>query len=101
MTADEDARAQFRVQDKTPALATGIDDLSITMSESPALVRAQLWPVAGRPAGIEPARIFTDHIKLNKANGLGARMTSAALSVPGIAGLLKKGLEKEYKDNLY
>lgn len=101
MTADEVARAQFRVQDKTPALATWIDDLSITISESPALLRAHLWPVAGRPAGIEPAKVFTEHIKLNKANGLGARLTSAALSVPGVTGLLKKGLEKEYKDNLY
>jgi hypothetical protein len=71
------------------------------MSESPALVRVQLWPVAGRPADIEPARVFAEHIKLNKANGLGARLTSAALSVPGVTGLLKKGLEKEYKDNLY
>lgn len=101
MTDDEAVRAQFKVKDKTPALAIWIDDLSVTMSESPALVRVQLWPVAGRPADIEPARVFAEHIKLNKANGLGARLTSAALSVPGVTGLLKKGLEKEYKDNLY
>jgi predicted pyridoxine 5'-phosphate oxidase superfamily flavin-nucleotide-binding protein len=101
ITDDEAVRAQFRVQDKTPALAIGIDDLSITMSESPALVRAHLWPVAGRPADIEPAKVFTEHIKLNKTNGLGARLTSAALSVPGVTGLLKKSLENEYKNNLY
>ncbi|MDQ8730246.1 pyridoxamine 5'-phosphate oxidase family protein [Bradyrhizobium sp. LHD-71] len=101
MTSDEAVRAQFRVQDKTPALATLIDDLSVTMSESSALVRARIWPVAGRPAGIEPAKIFAEHIKLNKAKGLGARLTSAALSVPGTTGLLQKVLEKEYKDNLY
>ena len=101
MTDDEAVRAQFRVRDKTPALAIWIDDLSVTMSESPALVRAQLWPVAGRPAEIEPARVFSEHIKLNKTNGLAARLASAALSVPGVTGLLKKGLEKEYKDNLY
>ncbi|MBO4224006.1 pyridoxamine 5'-phosphate oxidase family protein [Bradyrhizobium neotropicale] len=100
MTDDEAMRAQFRVQDKTPALAIGIDDLSITMSESPALVRTHLWPMSGRPA-IDPAKVFTEHIKLNKANGLGARLTSAALSVPGMTGLLKKGLENEYKNNLY
>jgi uncharacterized protein len=58
MTGNEDVRTQFRVEDKTPALATGIDDLDITMSESPALVRAQIWPVTGRPAGIEPAKTY-------------------------------------------
>ncbi|MGY3617815.1 pyridoxamine 5'-phosphate oxidase family protein [Bradyrhizobium sp. USDA 10063] len=100
MTDDEAVRAQFRVQDKTPVLAIGIDDLSITMSESPALVRAHLWPAADRPV-IDPAKVFSEHIKLNKANGLGARLTSAALSVPGATSLLKKGLEHEYKNNLY
>ena len=101
MTADEAARAQFTVQDKTPALAICIDDLSVTISQSAALVRTHLWPVADRRAEIEPAKVFTEHIKLNKTNGLGARLTSAALSVPGVTGLLKKGLQKEYKDNLY
>ncbi|MGY3606585.1 MULTISPECIES: hypothetical protein [unclassified Bradyrhizobium] len=65
-----------------------------------ALVRTHLWPMSGRPA-IDPAKVFTEHIKLNKANGLGARLTSAALSVSGMTGLLKKGLENEYKNNLY
>ncbi|MCA1454610.1 pyridoxamine 5'-phosphate oxidase family protein [Bradyrhizobium sp. BRP22] len=100
MTDDAAIRAQFSVQDKTPALAIGIDDLSITMSESRALAQARLWPAAGRP-DIDPAKVFMEHIKLNKTNGLGARLTSAALSVPGAAGLLKKTLEHEYKNNLY
>src|SRR3546814_20758924 len=53
--------------------------------------RARLWPAAAGTHGIEPAKLFVEHIKLNKAGGFGAILARASLSVPGITGLLKKG----------
>lgn len=46
-------------------------------------------------------KLFVEHIKLNKAGGVGAALARASLSVPGVTGLLKKGLDNDYRDNLY
>jgi uncharacterized protein len=95
ITTDEAVRARFVVQDKTPALVTCIDDLAIDLRDSAALVRANLWPV--RPTqGIEPTKIMVGHLKLNKS--VAAKVIGTVMSVPG---LLQKGLEQDYKKNLY
>ncbi|OJH39048.1 pyridoxamine 5-phosphate oxidase [Cystobacter ferrugineus] len=101
LTTDEAVRARFVVQGKTPVLVTGIDEPTIDLRESPTLVRANLWPVKARPEGIDVAKVFVTHVKLNSDKGLGARLASAVLSVPGVTGLLQKGLDKDYKTNLY
>lgn len=101
LTTDEDARDRFEVQSKTPLLAIGIKLEGIELRDSPALERAALWPVKPDMHGIEPAKLFVEHIKLNRDAGLGAKLASAALAVPGVQGLLKKGLDKDYRDNLY
>lgn len=98
LTDDETARAAFAVQGKVPLLAARVDDLKIEMRPSAALARAQLWPAAAAPADIKPARMFAEHLRLNKDKGLGARIASAFVSVPG---LMQRGLDKDYKDNLY
>ncbi|WP_224372302.1 pyridoxamine 5'-phosphate oxidase family protein [Hyalangium versicolor] len=101
ITTDEAVRSRFAVQGKVPALVTAIDEAAIQIHESPALARANLWPAKPPTHGIHVARLFIEHVKLNKEKGLGARLASVALSVPGVSGLLEKGLEKDYKDNLY
>jgi uncharacterized protein len=101
ITRDEAIRSRFAVQDKLPSLVTAIEGASLQLHESPALVRANLWPVQPPTHGIQVAKLFIEHLKLNKDKGLRARLASAALSVPGVSGLLQKGLEKDYKDNLY
>ena len=58
---------------------------------------AMRW-LAAAPADIKPAKMFADHVKLNKDKGLGARIAGAFVSVPG---LMQRGLDKDYKDNLY
>jgi predicted pyridoxine 5'-phosphate oxidase superfamily flavin-nucleotide-binding protein len=98
LTTDEAARARFTVQDKTPLLATRVDISTIELRLSPALERANLWPVRDE-IDIDPAKLFVEHIKLNKAMGIGATLARASLSVPGVTELLKKG--KDYKENLY
>jgi predicted pyridoxine 5'-phosphate oxidase superfamily flavin-nucleotide-binding protein len=101
LTTDDDARSQFQVQGKTPLLAIGVKTDRIELRDSPALERAALWPVRPDTHGIEPAKLFVEHIKLNRNAGLGAKLASAALAVPGVQSLLKKGLDKDYRDNLY
>jgi predicted pyridoxine 5'-phosphate oxidase superfamily flavin-nucleotide-binding protein len=98
LTDDETARATFAVQDKVPLLATRVDDLVIELRPSAALARAALWPAAPAPADIKPAKMFAGHVRLNKGKGLGARIAGAFVSVPG---LMQRGLDKDYKDNLY
>lgn len=101
LSTDEAMRARFAVQGKTPLLVTGLESPTLELRESPTLVRARLWPLQARAVGIDPGKVFVAHIKLNSSRGLGARLASAVLSVPGVTGLLQKGLEKDYKTNLY
>ncbi|EPX60319.1 hypothetical protein D187_001806 [Cystobacter fuscus DSM 2262] len=101
LTTDEAARARFTVQGKTPTLVAGVEDPSLELLESPALARARLWPVQARPEGVDVAKVLFTHVKLNGNKSLGARIASAALSIPGVTGLVQKGMEKDYKDNLY
>lgn len=96
LTTDEAARSAFVVQDKTPKLVTAVRDLSVELYESPALVRARLWPVLAPTTGIEPSKLFVDHVKLNK--GLAAKVLGSVMSVPGLA---QKSLERDYKKRLY
>ncbi|HWW59577.1 MAG TPA: hypothetical protein VN047_21995, partial [Sphingopyxis sp.] len=97
-TDDDTARAHFAVQDKVPLIATRVDDIEVELLTSAALERARLWPSAAAPADIRPAKMFADHVKLNKDKGIGARIAGAFVSVPG---LMQRGLDKDYKDNLY
>lgn len=98
LTTDAAARARFTVQDKVPRLAICIEDLAIELRPSRALERACLWPVGERAAGINPAGMFAAHVRLNKSKGLAARLAGAVVSIPG---LMQKGLDKDYKSNLY
>jgi len=98
LTIDEAARARFTVQDKVPRLAICVEDLAVERRPSPALERAGLWPVAERAAEINPAGMFAAHVRLNKNKSLAARLAGAVVSIPG---LMQKGLDKDYKSNLY
>lgn len=98
LTADPAACEGFAVEGRTPSLAIRVDALDLTLRDSAALGRAGLWPVGDAPEGIDPPRIFTSHVRLNKDKGFSARLAGTLLSVPG---LMRKGLEKDYKSNLY
>ncbi|WNG30538.1 pyridoxamine 5-phosphate oxidase [Cystobacter fuscus] len=100
-TGEEAVRERFTVQGKTPTLVTGIDQPTLELRESPTLVRARLWPLQKRTESVDPAKVFFAHFKLNSDKGLGARLAGALLSVPGVTGLIQKGMEKDYKTNLY
>ncbi len=98
ITTDEAQRAQFEVRDKVPLLAIGVTDLDISLRPSPALERARLWPLETPAEGLDPAKLFVTHVKLNKSKSLMAGVAGAVMSIPG---LMRKGLESDYKKNLY
>lgn len=98
IVTDEKIRTSFAVAEKTPLLATHIEQPQCCVLESAALARAQLWPLAKRAEGIDPAAIIVSHLKGSNQRGLQASLVRMAVSVPG---LMEKGLEHDYKHNLY
>lgn len=99
LSTDEAARELFAVQDKTPLLVTRVATSELQIRRSRALSAAGLWrglPPARAP--ISPAQLLRDHMKINARRGIGAKVTSAIVSIPG---LMEKGLEKDYQTNLY
>lgn len=97
LSSDEAARAPFAVGDKQPLLAAHVDDLVLTLARSAALARARLWPAAAAPAEVSPAKMLGEHLRINRSKGLGARIASAVVT----PGMIQKGLDQDYKNNLY
>lgn len=96
LTAEEDVRAAFVVEGKTPILATVIETDSLALKHSPALEKSALW--SGLPdAGIDPAAALVAHIKLNKIKGVQATMLRLAVK----RDLVHGGLQSNYKTDLY
>ena len=98
MTTAADMLAAFTVQDKAPHLVTGVQPLSMSIEQSPAIARSALWAGQAAPQDIHAADIFKAHVKLNKSEGVLARVARAAISSPGV---MEKGLESDYKKNMY
>lgn len=98
ITTNAQAREQFTVKGKTPLIVVQVENASIELKTSHALEKVALWPLQSRVEGIQPSKIFAAHIKMNKSQGIGARLAAATVSIPK---LMQKSLEKDYKDNLY
>lgn len=87
----------FAVGEKTPKLATVIEELTLARRDSPALARAAPWSRPIAPPAIDPAAAFVAHVKLNKIQGVQATMMRLAVN----RGLLAQGLKSNYKNDLY
>ena len=98
ITQDHRARAGFVVRDKTPQLVTRIERPDVEFINSLSLARAQQWLKEAPDEVIDPAALISSHVKLSKQRGLQATLARAAVSVPG---LMQKGLNRDYKTNLY
>ena len=95
---DHTLRQAFSVRDRVPKIVTEVKNSRIVWKESAALKRAMPW-AGGQPTpGIDAAAMFVKHIQQSKATGAGARIGRALMKVPGV---MRKGLEADYKDNLY
>ncbi|MDP9139548.1 MAG: pyridoxamine 5'-phosphate oxidase family protein, partial [Pseudomonadota bacterium] len=91
-------REAFAVGERVPKIVTRVQQPTLELRDSAALARARPWPSAPAPADIDPAAMFVAHVKESKARGLQATIARAALNVPG---LMEKGLQHDYKNNLY
>lgn len=98
IAADATACAWFTVAERTPRLVTRIEGLQLRLERSEALVRARLWPAVRKALDLDPAEIFKAHVRLSRTGGLQAALVRASVSVPG---LMRKGLDYDYKKNLY
>lgn len=98
IVTDEALCAAFEVREKIPKLVTCIEPAMLRLYRSEALLRAQLWPVVQTATDLDPAEIFKTHVKLNRSTGVAAALSRAAVSVPG---LMRAGLNNDYKKNLY
>ena len=94
ISADQTARAQFVFRDETSALVAIIEDAAVAIGESRRFCASTTGP-AGRAA--KAAAIRRD-IEPDRDTGLGAELASAAVSVPGVSDLLRKGLETDHRD---
>lgn len=97
LTTDAATRAAFTVEDKTPKLATVLEDATPTLRPSPALTSAAPWSGAAPTPTIDPAEAFVAHVKLNKEKGVAATMMRLAVN----RGLVESGLKTNYKNELY
>ncbi len=98
LTTDPERRGMFVVAGKTPLLATCIEPATLEVYASAALRRARLWPAVPGTAGIDPAALLVAHVKGNKTRGLQAALARKVVSVPG---LMARGLQSDYENNLY
>lgn len=98
MVTDPDSRARFVVQDRTPALVTCVEGGPLALRDSTALQRANLWPVAEAPAGIDSLKILMAHSQHNQSK-VARVVTNGVMSVA--TEVVRKGLEDHYKKTLY
>ena len=96
LTDDVEVCTRLAVVGKTPRLVTAIPNARINVRDSPALARVG-WPVATTAHGIDPAAVFTDHIKRSKQSGIAATLTRGLLSKK----LMSAELARDYRKKLY
>lgn len=98
LCADGHLLQQFEIQGKKPKLITKIAPSSMGIRSSLAIANSGLWPAKNKPEDLIPSEIFKAHMKKSKESSLQAKVARAAISLPGA---MEKGLEFDYKNNLY
>ncbi len=98
LCTDEHLLQQFEIQGKTPKLITKITPASMRIRSSLAISNSALWPAKTKPKDLVPSDIFKAHVKSSKERSLAAKVARAAVSLPGA---MEKGLEFDYKNNMY
>ena len=101
ISADQTERAQFAFQDETSALAALIEDAVAEIGESATLLRLSDWSGTKPVRPTDAAKPFAEHVGPSRGKGLGADLASAAVSVPGVPDLLRKGLETGNRECLW
>ncbi len=95
---DKDLLESLAVACKLPKLVVKLTPIEAMIKSSEAIDAVQLWPAGKPPAEFNAAEIFKAHIKHSKESSLSAKLARVAVSLPGA---FDKGLESDYKNNLY
>lgn len=98
LCADEHLLQRFVIQGKKPKIITKITPVSMQIRSSRVIDTSALWPAKKAPEDLVPSEIFKAHIKQSKETSLQAKVARAAVSLPGA---MEKGLELDYKNNMY
>lgn len=98
LCTDEHLLDRFAIQGKKPKLITRINPASMRIRPSIAIANSVLWPAGKVPEDLRPSEIFKAHVKKSKESSLQAKVARAAVSLPGA---MEKGLELDYKHNMY
>ncbi|MDV3504374.1 pyridoxamine 5'-phosphate oxidase family protein [Marinobacter sp. M-5] len=98
LCSDDHLLQRFEINGKKPKLIIKIRPASLRIRPSPAITRSALWPSKKGPGDLVPSDIFKAHIQRSKDSSLKAKVARAAVSLPGA---MEKGLELDYKKNLY
>jgi uncharacterized protein len=98
LCADEHLLQRFAIQDKKPKLITKITPASMRIRPSEVISKSALWPAKKVPEDLIPSEIFKSHMQQSKEGSLQAKIARAVVSLPGA---MKKGLELDYKNNMY
>jgi predicted pyridoxine 5'-phosphate oxidase superfamily flavin-nucleotide-binding protein len=98
LSRDEALRAAFAVEGRMPKLVAQVEGAQVWLRHSAALQRAALWPAAPAPDDLDPAALFAGHVRASRGRDAGTLAAKALASIPG---LVRKGLEYDYKKNLY
>ena len=98
LCVDENLLQDFSFQGKKPKLITKIQPETTRVRSCQAIARSALWPAKAVPGDLKSAEIFKAHIKQSKESSVQAKLARAAMSLPGA---VEKGLEFDYKNNMY
>jgi predicted pyridoxine 5'-phosphate oxidase superfamily flavin-nucleotide-binding protein len=98
ITTGETMRNAFAVRERVPKIVTRVDQPTLELRDSAALARLAPWPLRAAAADIDAAAMFAAHVQQSTAKGMQAKLARAALKIPGV---MKKGLDHDYKNNLY
>jgi len=98
LCADEKLLQRFEMQGKKPNLITKITPTSMQIRSSVAIANSVLWPAQKEPEDLISSEIFKAHMKKSNESSLQAKVARAAISLPGA---MEKGLELDYKINMY
>jgi predicted pyridoxine 5'-phosphate oxidase superfamily flavin-nucleotide-binding protein len=96
--SDHPMKDFFEVEKKAPHVMAKIQIESMALEDSPTLKKANLWPPQALPVNFKATEIWKDHMNLSKVKGIDATLAKAAVSLPGV---IEKGIDWDYKNNLY
>ncbi|GAB3111826.1 hypothetical protein GCM10027055_13270 [Janibacter alkaliphilus] len=100
ITDDAGLRSRAEVKGHRPEVMMVVDIEEVRLERCPELAASRLWDPDARVATGEmprASRIWTDHVHQNTDPGVAARVARAATP----ERLLRAGLAKDYRDNLY